>query len=173
MLKDHFNFQRVISSGEEPKLIQEVLEASSDSQPFVLVSVKDLLWGYEDPILKTLKAKGLVNSTKYGIFLEDEEAKGEILTVSAGLISADALVGDEYDKVELIDGQSSLKFWKANSSCSEIHGSDFMDPSIRVVPNKTEKGYDSVSHLSSHACRSIDFVFEQEETDESGHEILR
>ena len=166
-------FQRLISSSEDPKLVQEVLEASSDSQPFVLVSVKDLLRGYEDPILKTLKEKGLVNNTKFGVFLEDEQAKGEILTVSAGSISTDGLIGDEYSKVELIDGESSLKFWRANSSCSSLHGSDFMDPSVRVVPNKTEKGYESVSHLSSHACTSIDFQFKQEETDENGHEILR
>ena len=56
------------------ELVELVLDWGGDSNLFTTLSVKDIMWGYEDPLLKKVKSilKKYVNSTtfddKFGLF---------------------------------------------------------------------------------------------------------
>ncbi|XP_041636977.1 platelet glycoprotein 4 [Cheilinus undulatus] len=136
-----------------PKVLHTVLEnliKSSNSSLFMHRSVKEILWGYMDPLLKgTVGLFSPYNGTYDGFY-----------TVFTGQ--------DDISKVGIIDrwrGEKSLKFWD-DKYCDMINGTDAS--SFPPFVDKTKPLF----FFSSDICRSVSAGFEQS-LDLKGIEVYR
>ncbi|XP_077090209.1 platelet glycoprotein 4 [Siphateles boraxobius] len=111
---------------------------SSNSTLFQNRTVKELLWGYKDPMLKTMM----------GVFYPYNDTTDGPYTVFTGK--------DDIKKVATIEnwmGETSLSYWN-DSYCNMINGTD--GSSFHPFLDKKEHLY----FFSSDICRSISAVYE-------------
>ncbi|CAM4566584.1 hypothetical protein PO909_029154 [Leuciscus waleckii] len=111
---------------------------SSNSKLFQNRTVKELLWGYKDPMLNTL----------LGVFYPYNDTTDGPYTVFTGK--------DDIKKVATIErwmGETSLSYWN-DSYCNMINGTD--GSSFHPFLDKKEHLY----FFSSDICRSISAVYE-------------
>ncbi|CAG0919554.1 unnamed protein product [Notodromas monacha] len=91
-------------------------------EPFMPFKVGDLLWGYDDPLLRMAKDIMPPGQTppfdKFGFLYDSNGTSKENLTTYTGVgdIARKGLIKD-------FDGMTQLPFW-AEDSCNAIHGSD-------------------------------------------------
>ncbi|XP_076015095.1 platelet glycoprotein 4 [Genypterus blacodes] len=136
-----------------PKLTHFVLEdliKKSNSSLFQRRTVKELLWGYPDPIFKVT----------LGVFYPYNDTFDGYYDVYTGK--------DDISKVGIIDrwrGQSSLKFWN-DTYCDMINGTDAS--SFPPFLDKKKPLY----FFSSDICRSVSASF-AESKDLKGIEVYR
>ncbi|KAM6961697.1 platelet glycoprotein 4 [Tautogolabrus adspersus] len=136
-----------------PTPLHSVLEnmiKSSNSSLFQRRTVKEMLWGYTDPMLKSLT----------GLFAPYNGTYDGLYNVFTGK--------DDISKVGKIDrwrGQKSLSFW-GDKYCDMINGTDAS--SFPPFVDKTKPLY----FFSSDICRSVSAGFE-ESLDLMGIEVYR
>ncbi|KAK3099625.1 hypothetical protein FSP39_007180 [Pinctada imbricata] len=139
----------------EYKLIRElteiILDAGGDSRLFQKRTVKDILWGYEDPLLKKvnkfLKKYNKSIDEKIGIFYGQNDTDNGVFTIYSGTsdISKFAIV-DEWE------GMRKLSYWTTDT-CNMINGTDgtFFPPFIDKK--------DVLYTFCTDCCRSIYLTF--------------
>lgn len=118
----------------------------SKSSMFQTRSLKELLWGYEDPFLSLIPYP---ISTTVGVFYPYNNTVDGVYKVFNGK--------DNISKVAIIDtykGKRNLSYWK--SYCDMINGTD-----AASFPPFVEKSQ-TLRFFSSDICRSIYAVFESE-----------
>ncbi|XP_077984815.1 platelet glycoprotein 4-like [Glandiceps talaboti] len=124
----------------------------NDSQLFKTFTVKDLIFGYDDPIFKLiydLTGTLLVQSPQFGILVGKNNTSYQTMCVFTGV--------DDISKLNIIDrwnGKSDLNYWTTQYA-NMINGTDaslnppFMDE------------YDPHYVYDSVVCRSLDAEFDQ------------
>ncbi|KAM8961879.1 scavenger receptor class B member 1 [Pelodytes ibericus] len=127
--------------------------ASFNEEPFMNRTVKEILWGYEDPFLDFINIflpGKLPFKGKFGLFSDFNNSNTGIFTVNTG-------AGD-IGKVQMIDTWNGLKkvsYWNSEES-NMINGTaGQMWPPFR-------KTSETLQFYSPDACRSLSFVYEKE-----------
>ncbi|XP_054852060.1 scavenger receptor class B member 1 isoform X2 [Eublepharis macularius] len=113
---------------------------------FMNRTVGEILWGYEDPLLKFLNTikPGLVPfNDKFGLFVDFNNSHMGMFTVNTGV--------DDISKVQMVDNWNGLKkvsYWRSDQ-CNQINGTagelwpPFITPSTPI------------EFYSADACRSM------------------
>ncbi|XP_065099686.1 lysosome membrane protein 2c [Paramisgurnus dabryanus] len=112
--------------------------------------VGDLLWGYEDPLLKDLKKFVPTLDDNFGLFYKKNgtsDGDYEFLTGTQNY--------KDFARIDKWNGQSSLNWWSTDS-CNMINGTD--GASFHPVITKTEKLF----IFSSDLCRSLYAEYESD-----------
>ncbi|XP_014668287.1 PREDICTED: scavenger receptor class B member 1-like [Priapulus caudatus] len=124
---------------------------------FVNHTVKEWLWGYEDPMLKDIHdlLPNLVPDSHFGFFYGPPSgnlSRDGLYTVDSG--SADV---HQVAEIEKYNGVSHLDYWKSDY-CNMINGTDgsIYGPFVK----KTDK----MRLFSSDICRSLYMQYEQDTT---------
>lgn len=128
-------------------------------KPFVEVSVGQLLWGYEDPLLKL--AKDVVSKDQklpyeeFGLLYGKNGTSKDVVTIFTGK-------GDitRYGLINRYNGNSHMKHW-TNDQCNSLEGSDGSLFPPGITQNTTLYVYEK------DLCRRLPLVF-QEEIEASG-----
>lgn len=137
------------------ELVELVLDWGDDSNLFMKLSVKEIMWGYEDPLLKKVKAilQKYVNTTtfddKFGLFYNQNGSDDGLYTIYSGIKS-----WENFGMIQLWNKESSLKFWTTRQ-CNMINGSDGT-----IFPPFEDKGR-TLYIFSSDICRSIYTVYQK------------
>ncbi|XP_068442578.1 platelet glycoprotein 4 [Clinocottus analis] len=135
---------------KEHHFLLETLIKATNSSLFQYRTVKELLWGYTDPMLKT----------KLGLFVPYNGTFDGLFNVYTGK--------DNVSKVGMIDrwrGERTLRFWD-DKYCDMINGTDAS--SFPPFVDKETPLY----FFSSDICRSVSASF-QESLDLKGIEVYR
>ncbi|KAI4887791.1 hypothetical protein NFI96_005766 [Prochilodus magdalenae] len=138
--KDHSFVSRLISD----------LMTSGGIGLFVTRPVGELLWGYEDPLLKYLHTIDPSLDDHFGLFYQMNGTDDGEYVFFTGKQNY-----EDFARVDLWRGQSSLSWWSTNQ-CNMINGTN--GASFHPVINKTERLY----MFSSDLCRSLYATFESE-----------
>ncbi|KAL8180194.1 UNVERIFIED_CONTAM: hypothetical protein K2H54_010970, partial [Gekko kuhli] len=124
-----------------------------NQKAFLNRTVGEVLWGYEDPIVKTLNniMPGMLPfGDKFGILVDFNNSHSGRFTVHTGV--------DDISKVHMVDTWNGLKkvsYWRSDQ-CNQINGTSgiiwppFMTPST------------SLELYSTDACRSMKLEFQEE-----------
>uniref|UniRef100_A0A8C5BP18 Platelet glycoprotein 4 n=1 Tax=Gadus morhua TaxID=8049 RepID=A0A8C5BP18_GADMO len=126
------------------------LKASTKSSLFQRRSVREILWGYQDPILKDI----------LGVFYPYNGTFDGYYTVNTGQ--------DDISRVAMIErwqGESKLSFWN-DTYCDTLNGTDASSFPPFVDKNKP------IYFFSSDICRSVSSTF-RETQDLWGIEVYR
>ncbi|XP_051536921.1 lysosome membrane protein 2c [Myxocyprinus asiaticus] len=110
--------------------------------------VGDLLWGYEDPLLKALKP--FVSDDHFGLFYKKNSTDGDEYVLFTGRQNY-----QDFARIDEWNGQSSLNWWSTDE-CNMINGTD--GASFHPVITKAEKLY----IFSSDLCRSLYALYESD-----------
>lgn len=123
-------------------------------KPFVEVTVGQLLWGYEDPLLKLAKdvvpKEQKLPYDEFGLFYGKNGTSNDRVTMFTGV--------DDVTKYGIIDkynGKSHLSGW-LEERCNRINGSDGS-----IFPPHIEK-HDTIHVYDKDLCRMMPLVFEKE-----------
>ncbi|XP_035463215.2 lysosome membrane protein 2 isoform X1 [Scophthalmus maximus] len=117
---------------------------------FTTLTVDELLWGYEDPLLKRISATSPDVEKVFGLMYKKNGSNdGEFVYHTGEQNYMD------YGRVQTWTGQSKLTFWTTNQSNS-INGSD--GSAFHPLLDKNERIYIFTPDL----CRSIYMEFEKE-----------
>ncbi|CAL8318874.1 unnamed protein product [Lota lota] len=136
-----------------PKPLHVILEGlikSSNSSLFQRRTVREILWGYPDPILKSIVGVFFPYNGSYDGFYTVNTGKDDISKVSA---------------IEKWQGERQLSFWK-NKYCDTINGTDAS--SFPPYLDKKKPIY----FFSSDICRSVSSNF-KDVRDLRGIEVYR
>jgi len=123
-------------------------------KPFVEVSVNQLLWGYEDPLLKLAKdvvpKEQKLPYEEFGLMYGKNGTSKDIVTVFTG-------AGDitRYGLVDKFNGIDRLQHWKTEE-CNRIAGSDGSIFPPHITPNTTLYVFDK------DMCRLLPLSFQKE-----------
>lgn len=138
--KDHPFISRIISD----------MMISMSIGVFGTFRVADLLWGYEDPLLKVVKLFVPIPDDHFGLFYKrngTSDGDYEFLTGTQNY--------QDFARIDKWNGQSSLDWWSTDY-CNMINGTD--GASFHPIITKTEKLYIFTSDL----CRSLYAVYESD-----------
>uniref|UniRef100_A0A1B6ES61 Scavenger receptor class B member 1 n=1 Tax=Cuerna arida TaxID=1464854 RepID=A0A1B6ES61_9HEMI len=123
-------------------------------QPFVEVSVGQLLWGYEDPLLKLAKdvvpKEQKLPYEEFGLMYGKNGTAKDIVTVFTGASDI-----TKYGLVDRFNGESSLKHW-TTKECNRVNGSDGSIFPPHITKNDTIYVYDK------DICRLLPLKFLEE-----------
>ncbi|NWH71164.1 SCRB1 protein, partial [Piaya cayana] len=137
-----------------PKIVKFVLSQVLDAlkqEAFMNRTVREIMWGYEDPLIDTINklAPGLIPfKGKFGLFVELNNSNSGLFTVHTGR--------KNISRVHMVDSWNGLKkvnYWRSNE-CNMINGTagemwpPFMSPT-------------SLEFYSPDACRSMTLVYEK------------
>uniref|UniRef100_A0A0A9YZJ9 Scavenger receptor class B member 1 n=1 Tax=Lygus hesperus TaxID=30085 RepID=A0A0A9YZJ9_LYGHE len=129
-------------------------------KPFVEVSVGQLLWGYEDPLLKLAKdvvpKEQKLPYEEFGLLYGKNGTSKDLVTVFTGANDI-----TKFGLVDRFNGMSHLPHWKTEK-CNSIAGSDGSIFPPHITKNTTLYVYDK------DLCRLLPLKF-KEEVDTSGH----
>ncbi|KAL5011838.1 hypothetical protein ScPMuIL_010389 [Solemya velum] len=136
------------------ELVNFVLKMAGEPL-FMKLSVKQLMWGYEDQLLKDAKELlekyvGKIIDDKFGLFMAANNSDDGMYTIHTGV--------DDTNKFGIVDnwnGNSTLHFWTTDS-CNKINGTDGT-----VFPPFVDKS-DKLFIFSTDICRSIFTSFSKE-----------
>ncbi|NWS67118.1 SCRB1 protein, partial [Crotophaga sulcirostris] len=135
------------------KLVLSGALAGLKQEAFMNRTVREILWGYDDPLIDTINAlvPGLIPfKGKFGLFVELNNSNSGLFTVNRGM--------KDISRVHMVDSWNGLKkasvnYWQSNE-CNMINGTSgemwppFMSPT-------------SLEFYSPDACRSMTLVYEQ------------
>ncbi|XP_078083209.1 scavenger receptor class B member 1 isoform X2 [Mustelus asterias] len=134
------------------KLIFSTALKTFNETPFITKSVKEIMWGYDDPLVDFLNRifPGIIPfKGKFGLFVEMNNSNTGLFTVYTGV--------DNITKVHLVDNWNGIKevnYWHSEQ-CNMINGTagemwpPFMDPS------------DSLTFYSPDTCRTLELVYQR------------
>lgn len=109
-------------------------------KPFVEVSVGQLLWGYEDPLLKLAKdvvpKEQKLPYEEFGLMYGKNGTAKEVVTIFTGASDI-----TRYGLIDRFDGKSALPHWKTDE-CNRINGSDGSIFPPHITKNTTLYVYD-------------------------------
>ncbi|XP_067278858.1 lysosome membrane protein 2c [Pseudorasbora parva] len=132
------------------RIISDLMK-SKDVGIFTTHRVGDLLWGYEDPLLKMLKVfKILVPDDHFGLFYKKNGTDDGDYVFLTGRQNY-----QDFARIDEWNGQSSLNWWSSDE-CNMINGTD--GASFHPIVTKTEKLY----IFSSDLCRSLYALYESD-----------
>ncbi|XP_036444566.1 lysosome membrane protein 2c [Colossoma macropomum] len=117
---------------------------------FVTRPVGELLWGYEDPLLKELRLVDPLLDDYFGLFYKMNGTNDGEYVFFTGKQNY-----QDFARVDLWKGQSSLSWWSSDE-CNMINGTN--GASFHPVITKTERLY----MFSSDLCRSLYATFDSE-----------
>ncbi|XP_067910587.1 scavenger receptor class B member 1-like isoform X2 [Heterodontus francisci] len=134
------------------KLIFSTALKTFNETPFIKKSVKEIMWGYDDPLVDFLNRvfPGLIPfKGKFGLFAEMNNSNTGLFTVHTGV--------NNINQVHLVDnwnGIKKLNYWHSEQ-CNMINGTagDMWPPFI--TPS------DSLTFFSPDSCRTLDLVFQE------------
>ncbi|XP_069746355.1 lysosome membrane protein 2-like isoform X2 [Narcine bancroftii] len=144
--------QSLKSGGMAQKLILSFLFVLKNSMIFQSLSVEELLWGYEDPLLK-LGQKLLPSNfpdSRFGLFYGANGSDDGLYLFNTGKKNY-----MDFTKIIMWNGQKSLSWWASNTS-NMINGTD--GSTFHPLINKDEALY----IFAPDICRSLNVVFEKE-----------
>ncbi|KAM9338044.1 lysosome membrane protein 2-like isoform 2-T2 [Symphorus nematophorus] len=118
--------------------------------PFTTRTVDELLWGYEDPLLKRVSASNPEVEADFGLMIKKNGSNDGEFVYHTGVQNY-----LDYGRVVTWKGQSQLTFWTSNQSNS-INGSD--GSAFHPLLNKDERIYIFTPDL----CRSIYMEYEKD-----------
>ncbi|KAK8737266.1 hypothetical protein OTU49_004416, partial [Cherax quadricarinatus] len=133
--------------------LSSMLEVLSE-KPFISRTVSDLMWGYDDPLLRIAKdiipPEQRLPYDKFGFFIQKNGSTDGLLNVFTG-------VNDmaKYTTIDTFNKERDLKYWKTDE-CNKIKGTDgsSFPPGIRR---------DTVLYMfNENLCRSIPLTFWKE-----------
>ncbi|KAF4077037.1 hypothetical protein AMELA_G00203520 [Ameiurus melas] len=131
------------------RLISDLMKGKEEGL-FGTWTVRELLWGYEDPVLKDLHAFDPSLDPNFGLFYKmNGTDDGEYVFYTGKQNYQD------FARVDLWRDQSSLEWWNTDQ-CNMINGTN--GATFHPIITKTEKLY----MFSSDLCRSIYATFESE-----------
>lgn len=123
-------------------------------KPFVEVSVGQLLWGYEDPLLKLAKdvvpKEQKLPYEEFGLMYGKNGTSKDIVTVFTG---EDDIT--KYGLVDTYNGMNHLSHWKTEK-CNRVAGSDGSVFPPHITKNDTIYVYDK------DICRLLPLIFQKE-----------
>ncbi|XP_078410748.1 scavenger receptor class B member 1 isoform X1 [Cetorhinus maximus] len=134
------------------KLIFSTALKTFNETPFIKKSVKEIMWGYDDPLVDFLNRifPGIIPfKGKFGLFVEMNNSNAGLFTVYTGV--------NNIAKVHLVDNWNGLKevnYWRSDQ-CNMINGTagemwpPFMTPS------------DALTFFSPDSCRTLELVFQK------------
>ncbi|XP_077984685.1 lysosome membrane protein 2-like [Glandiceps talaboti] len=135
------------------KFLIRILSQLLSSELFLKLSVKDLVWGYEDPIFKlihSLTGDTLVPSAEFGLFMDKNNSFDGVYNVFTGEIDIDKL-----NHVDMWHGRPNLTWWSTEEA-NMINGTDgTINPPFA---NISEPQY----VFSSDVCRTIMGIYEKD-----------
>ncbi|XP_069789559.1 scavenger receptor class B member 1 isoform X6 [Narcine bancroftii] len=120
--------------------------------PFITKSVKEIMWGYDDPLVDFLNRlfPGIIPfKGKFGLFAEMNNSESGLFTVHTGV--------DNITKVHIVDnwnGVRKVNYWHSEQ-CNMINGTagemwpPFLTPS------------DTLTFFSPDSCRTLELVFQK------------
>jgi len=119
-------------------------------EPFRAVSVQDIIWGYDDPLIKLAKQvlpEGKrVPFDKFGIFVGKNATPSDVYTVLTG-----KKMLKNFAQISVYAGKSSLGVW-GTDECNTIRGSDGTGFPAMLNENSTVYIY------QPDFCRPIELV---------------
>ncbi|KAK3857753.1 hypothetical protein Pcinc_036012 [Petrolisthes cinctipes] len=127
-------------------------------KPFVTRSVKDLMWGYEDPLLKIAKdilpPGQRLPYDRFGFFVERNGSTDGLLNVFTGED------GDmsRYTLIDTFNHQHKLNYW-LDDSCNALVGTD----GSSFPPGISEK--DRLYMFNDNLCRSLPLTYKHDVDD--------
>ncbi|XP_075290763.1 scavenger receptor class B member 1 isoform X1 [Opisthocomus hoazin] len=142
MMENLPNFVKLLLSGALAGLKQEA---------FMNRTVKEIMWGYEDPLIEAINVivPGLIPfKGKFGILLQLNNSNSGLFTVNTGM--------KNISRVHMVDswnGRKKVNYWRSDE-CNMINGTagemwpPFMSPT-------------SMEFYSPDACRSMTLVYER------------
>ncbi|KAK3099881.1 hypothetical protein FSP39_011128 [Pinctada imbricata] len=139
------------------ELAEIILDIGGDSNLFTTLSVRGIMWGYEDPLLKTVNdiLKRYNQSTiddHFGLFYKQNGTDDGLYTIDSGTKSVDHFV-----EIQRWNGENKLSFW-TTPTCNMINGTDGT-----LFPPFVDKSQ-TLYIFSSDICRSIYTTFHKDDT---------
>lgn len=144
--------------------LSSILEVLKE-EPFISRSVNELMWGYEDPLLKIAKdilpPGQRLPYDKFGFFVERNGSTDGLLNVFTGED------GDmsRYTTIDTFNQQHELNYWLSDS-CNTIRGTD----GSSFPPGITK--YSTLYMFNNNLCRSIPLTY-WHDVDDFGIEGMR
>ncbi|XP_076070185.1 lysosome membrane protein 2-like [Mytilus galloprovincialis] len=140
------------------ELVEFVLTLAKDDELFLTLSIKDILWGYEDNLLKKVLdfAKKIGHpldlDDHFGLFYNQNGSDDGLYSIYSGVKSA-----DNFAFIKSWNNMSILPYW-TTETCNVINGSDgtLFPPFVQ----KDDRKY----LFSTDICRSIYATFDSEQT---------
>lgn len=124
-------------------------------KPFVSVSVKDVVWGYDHPLIKLgndiLPPEEKLPFDQFGFFV------GKNATAASGLIRALTGIHDvrNVGQILSVDGKAALDIWNGEQ-CNEIRGTD----GSTFHPDITKN--DTLYLFNKDLCQSLPLIYQKE-----------
>lgn len=123
-------------------------------KPFVEVSVGQLLWGYEDPLLKLAKdvvpKEQKLPYEEFGLMYGKNSTSSDIVTVFTGVDDV-----AQYGIIDKYNGRSHLSHW-TEESCNRLNGTDGSIFPPHITKNTT------LHVFEKDLCRLLPLKFEKE-----------
>ncbi|XP_029371334.1 lysosome membrane protein 2c [Echeneis naucrates] len=142
LFKDHVFLANVISS----------YMRYQETSLFTTHTVGELLWGYEDGLLKTFKTLHLYVDDVFGLFYKTNVSNDGEYVFFTGQENY-----KDYARVDTWKGESSLSWWTSDE-CNMINGTN--GASFHPIITKTEPLY----MFSSDLCRSLYALYNEDVT---------
>ncbi|XP_075689686.1 scavenger receptor class B member 1 isoform X2 [Rhinoderma darwinii] len=137
------------------KFLLNLAFSMHNQQPFMNRTVKEILWGYNDPFLDFVNSllPGVLPFTgKFGLFSDFNNSNTGIFTVDTGV--------EDISKVQMIDtwnGFKEVTYWHSDQANMVNGTAGQMWPPFRTPSQPLE-------FYSPDACRSLKLVYEREES---------
>lgn len=165
-----FLFQSAVAQmGHSTKIVKKAVSTILDvlkMQPFALRSVKEFIWGYDDPLIKL--AKGVLPADKrfpydqFGFFVGKNNTPSEVYTVMTG---RDSL--ENFARIQIYGGKDNIGVW-GTDKCNALKGSDGSGFPAMLNENST------VYVFQPDFCRPLELVVKNKYPQKhEGFETLR
>lgn len=158
----YFYFQSALAAvkhvPEEENVIRVALGSMLEilkQEPFVPLTVKDILWGYENPLIQL--SRGIFPEGKayphenFGLFVGKNDTFPGLMTSWTG--KRNVL---EVGQVIAWNDETELAFWKNNSKCNEIRGTDGATFHPDISKNET------LYIFNRDLCRALPLVYQKD-----------
>ncbi|XP_066991111.1 scavenger receptor class B member 1 [Anabrus simplex] len=139
------------------KLSLAALLNTIQAKPFVTVNIKDLLWGYNDPLFTVgrtvLALKEEIPYDRFGLFVTRNGTSSKRVTINSGQFDITQL-----GVISSYNGRERIDFWNSDE-CNRIDGTEgVMFPPHLVNTNSTLHIY------NQEMCRRFPLVFKEHTT---------
>lgn len=132
--------------------IETILTLVGDSELFLKLSIKDILWGYEDKLLKEIKKLAGKNiDDHFGLFYNNNGSDDGLYKIFSGVKGV-----DNFGLIKTWDNMSVLNTW-TTKPCNEINGTDGT-----IFPPFVTKS-DTKFLFSTDICRSLYATYNSEQ----------
>jgi len=145
-------------TSEEEKVIRAALGSMLeilDQKPFVTVTVKEILWGYENPLIQLgrdiFEGDQAYPFDEFGLFVGKNGTSPGNLTIKTGI---DDILN--LGKVVAWNDETELDFWRKGSACNKIKGTDGSLFHPNILQNET------LYLFQRDLCRSIPLVYQKD-----------